>query len=202
MGQRLIIRALCVMLLAALIGASEARAQNSFLGISYTTSAPVSDTRKFINKFSFRNVGLDWRYRVHPNATVGLYTGWNVFSQKAEGLLNFGGLDVSGTHLRYVNAFPIMVNAHYYFGQQRRIRPYIGANVGTYHTRNRLDMIGTGTRIEQNVWHFGLAPEAGLMFPVGGDTRGLLTVRYNYAVKRSGITHTYFTFGVGLAGIM
>lgn len=202
MRQRLIIRALCVMLLAALISGSEARAQDSFFGISYTTSAPVSDTKAFINKFSWRNVGFDLRWGVHPKATVGLYTGWNVFSQKTDGLFNFEGVDVSGAHFRYVNAFPFMINAHYYFGKQLRTQPYIGANVGTYWIKNRLDMIGTSTIIERNVLHFGLAPEVGLLFPLGGGARGLLTVRYNYAAKRRDFTHTYFTFGVGLAGVM
>ena len=168
MRQRLIIRALCVTLLAALIGGSEARAQESFLGISIMASTPLSDTKTFISKSSLRNVGLDWRFGVHPNATVGLYTGWNVFAQKKDGLLSFAGVDVSGVQLRHVNAIPIMANAHYYFGQQGRTRPYIGANVGTYYTKTRLTLIGASTSVEQNEWHFGVAPEAGLLFPMGG----------------------------------
>ena len=54
--------------------------------------------------------------------------------------------------------------------------------------------------IEESSWHFGLAPEVGVMIPVGYYTNFIAGARYNYAFK-SGDSPEYqwLTFSVGFA---
>ena len=44
---------------------------------SYQVSFPAGDTQDFIEAVSWRGFGLDFRYTVKKNVTVGFVTGWN-----------------------------------------------------------------------------------------------------------------------------
>ncbi len=194
--------AVCTLVLV-LAAAVEARAQQGFWGLTYMVSTPTGDTKDFTNDFSWRNIGLEGRYPVRPNVTVGLYTAWNVFHERTSRLISTElietgqAIDVSGVQLRHLDAFPIMANVHYYFGNRRSMRPYIGANVGTYYIKHRLE-IGSVAFVD-DTWHFGVAPEAGIVLPTRSNVRAFLNVRYNWAAKASDRTHTYWSFGIGLA---
>ena len=70
---------------------------------------------------------------LQPNVSAGLLLGWNVFAEQTDQLISFANAEVSGVQYRYVNAFPIMATAHYYFGGRRNsIRPYVGGGAGTF----------------------------------------------------------------------
>ncbi|UCD23781.1 MAG: outer membrane beta-barrel protein [Gemmatimonadota bacterium] len=194
MGKTMRVAAAALFL--TLVLSAESRAQQWFWGMEYMVSTPMSDTKEFANDFSWRNFGIQGRNLVKDNISVGLYFGWNVFAEKTDTLISFQGLDVSGVQYRYVNAFPIMATAHYYFGRRRGIRPFIGTGAGTYHSKYRLE-IGQ-VAFEANQWHLGIAPEAGVIIPINWNARAMLNVRYNYGVKANGITLTYWTFGVGI----
>ena len=77
------------------------------------------------------------------------------------------------------------------------MRTFVGLNVGTYYILQRLDM---GVyRIDNDNWHFGLAPEAGLIIPVGEDNTSIyLGGRYNYAFDSGtalgGSEDNYYSF--------
>jgi hypothetical protein len=82
----------------------------------------------------------------------------------------------------------MMANMHYYFGKRKDLRFYMGANAGLYYILQRLD-IGVW-RIDSNNWHFGLAPEAGVLIPLDGQSHIIINLKYNYA----------FDAGTGLGG--
>ncbi len=87
---------------------------------------------------------------------------------------------MSGTQIRYINSIPLMLNAHYYIGGKRdQLRPYLGVNVGTYYITQRLDM-GVYT-LQNDNWHFGIAPEFGFLAEVSRGTYLTASGRYNYA---------------------
>ena len=130
------------------------------------------------------------------NISVGLYFGWNVFAEKTDSLISFQRADVSGVQYRYVNAFPIMATAHYYLGQRRGIRPYVGTGLGTIHSKYRLE-IGT-VAFEANQWHLAVAPEIGVIIPVNWNARAMINARYNYGFKANNIKLSYWTIGVGI----
>ena len=190
-------RAVVAALFLTLVFSAEGRAQQWFWGMEYMVASPSSDTKDFANDFSWRNFGIEGRNLLKDNVSVGLYFGWNVFAEKTDTLITaFQGFDVSGVQYRYINAFPIMATAHYYFGRRRGIRPYVGGGLGTYHSKYRLE-IGT-VAFESNQWHLGVAPEVGVIIPVNWNARVMLNARYNYGLKSNDVTLTYWTFGIGI----
>jgi hypothetical protein len=112
-------------------------------------------------------------------------------------VVSLPGADISGTQLRYFNAVPLLVNAHYYFGSRGGIRPYAGLNVGTYWIERRVD-IGLSSFKDDN-WHLGWAPEAGIIVPLGRPEVALIAdVRYNWAFSAGGTgDQKYWGFNVG-----
>jgi hypothetical protein len=139
---------------------------------------------EYIPNNSYKGFGIEGRRFFQKNISGGLSLGWNIFDQRiAEPITideeGFGGT-VSGTQIRYVNAFPILANAHYYIGKRNDFRVFLGSGVGVYYILQRLDL-GVWM-LESNNWHFGLAPEAGILVPLGdGQTHIIVTGRYNYA---------------------
>ena len=60
------------------------------------------------------------------------------------------------------------------------MRAFIGLNAGMYYILQRLD-VGV-YRLDNDNWHFGMAPEAGIIIPFDGDnTAFYVGARYNYA---------------------
>jgi outer membrane protein W len=87
------------------------------------------------------------------------------------------GLDVSGYQDRSLNVFPLLLDARYFIRLQREMRPFVGLGIGAYIITQRLD-IGLSS-YSTTEWHFGLAPEAGLLFPLGSGTDFTVSVRYD-----------------------
>ncbi|UCF40635.1 MAG: outer membrane beta-barrel protein [Gemmatimonadota bacterium] len=196
-------RVFAIALLLAGVGSAKAQAQegNWFWGLQYMVTTGMSDTKEFVSGgISFRNFAIEGRYATSRNLTLGMYFAWNVFNHETDSTItNFGGTgaDVSGFQHRYVNAFPILATAHYYFGRPGGVRAYAGGGVGTYYIENRLD-IGRSALVSDN-WHLGLAPEVGVIIPVDWNVRAYLNVKYNWALKAGGVEHTFFGFGLGFA---
>ncbi len=55
---------------------------------------------------------------------------------------------------------------------------YLGAGLGAYYVIQRFE-IGV-VALEEDNWHFGVAPEAGFLFPMG-DALAIINTRFNYA---------------------
>ena len=179
---------------------ADAQAQGPFFfGFTYNVSVPTNNTSDFSGSgASFRGVTMEGRKLVNANVSVGFEAGWQVFNEETSGTIGFGNADVTGDQFRYTNSFPLLVNAHYYLGQRGGVRPYLGAGVGTYIIERRLE-IGLVAFQETN-WHFGVAPEVGVAFPLGWRAAGLINVRWNYAAASGGAPYqSYWTFGAGVA---
>jgi len=53
---------------------------------------------------------------------------------------------------------------------------------------------------EQKNWHFGLAPEIGVLIPVGFSSNINVSVKWNYAFKADdSINYNWFGFNIGYA---
>jgi opacity protein-like surface antigen len=203
--MRLLKRALASV--ALLVGISgEAQAQDWWWGITYnmsaTSSLPGSSDSdvSFVDDFSFRGIGLEARYvpTRGGNLSYGFSGSWNVLNEKTDEVVNLPGAAISGTQLRYFNAVPLLVNAHYYFGSRGGIRPYAGINAGTYWIERRVD-IGISS-IKDDNWHFGWAPELGVIVPLGRPEVALIAnTRYNWAFSAGGSgDQKYWGFNIGL----
>ena len=71
----------------------------------------------------------------------------------------------ANTQYRFLNTLPFMMTTHYYFHMSNGLKPYVGANVGGYYAWQRAEM-GIVVK-EDRKWRWGLAPEAGMLIPVG-----------------------------------
>ena len=195
-----------------LVTSGEAKAQDWWWGITYEMSASSSlpgnsdSNVNFIEDFSFRGMGIEARYVPERGAkySFGFNMGWNVLNEKNDigterNTISLPDADISGTQLRYFNSVPLMANASYYFGDRGGIRPYLGINAGTYYIERRVD-IGVSAVVDDN-WHFGWAPEAGVVIPLGRPEVAMLAaVRYNWAFSADGTgDQKYWGFNLGIA---
>jgi len=195
-----------------LVFSGEAKAQDWWWGITYemsaTSSLPTNSDSdvNFIEDYSFRGLGIEARYvpSRDANYSFGFNMGWNVLNEKNEfgterNTINLANADITGTQLRYFNTVPLLANASYYFGSRGGIRPYVGVNAGTYYIERRVD-IGVVGIVEDN-WHFGWAPEVGLVVPLGRPEIALLTtIRYNWAFSAGGTgDQKFWGFNIGIA---
>jgi opacity protein-like surface antigen len=184
-------------------------AQDAVTIVDYAISTPTSDIKEFIDKTSFRGIGLDIRkYLGGDNkVSVGGRVAWHVFDS--------GGItetisirtdelngDVNGTQFRYINSFPMMGVVHYYFGEPGSVNAYVGAGVGVYYIKQRFEIGLLAT--EANRWQFGFAPEFGVNIPVGSSIAANFNVTYNYAaasgtdISGEKTGSQYITFNIGL----
>jgi len=188
---------LAFVLLLVPLGARVAQGQ-TWSALTYQPAIPLSNTKGFTDNVAWRGIGFDWKKEVKPNLALGLSIGWQVFDEQTDDVVSAFGVDVTGDQFRYVNSFPILANASYFFGKPAHFRPYLGANIGTYIMEHRLD-IGLYSIRETNV-HFGFAPEAGIALPIRENATALLSARYNYALAAGSVEdQSYVSFGVGFA---
>ena len=181
----------------ALLFTNGAQAQVWHYALSYGGAAPISDTKDFTEGTSWRNWGAEVLKFVKPNTAVGLSLGWNVFNDVTTEVSSVEGVDIQGTQLRYINSLPMLVNVRQYTGTRGGIRPFFGLGAGTQLVKQRVD-VGQW-RFSENTWHFALAPEIGVELPFGSDGKGFINGKYNYGVKRSDRTQSYFGFNIGVA---
>ena len=197
---------LTVLLLAVMTGVATAQMSNSLFGISWNVGLPMGKTKDFIDKTSYSGVSFEGRTWLNREIAVGGMFGWNIFDLVSRDPIEIDRPDIggtiTGTQERWINAFPIMVSGYYHFSRGD-IVPYIGANVGVYHILQRF-AIGT-LAFETRNWHFGVAPEAGVMLAIGRTTYIMATARYNYAFAsgtnvagKDGNTHSWVSLNLGL----
>lgn len=174
-------------------------AQDYFFGLSYDMAAPLGETSDYVSKYSWRGVSFEGRSFLQSNLSVGFFFGWNVFSDKITGDFTNDTRTYSGTQLRFINAFPLLLEGHYYLGEDFNTRPYLGLGLGTNRTRQRTEM-GLFA-VDNNNWQFELCPSVGVLIPTGSYSTAVhLSLRYHYAFKAGdSLDNSYLGINVGLA---
>jgi hypothetical protein len=165
--------------------------------VGYTMSFATGETADFISKASFRGITLDGRGFLTDYVSLGGSVNWTTFYENPpEQTIRDGSLSITGTPYKYINACPILFNVHFYRGiPDEGLRIYGGVGIGTYYINQRTDM-GLWTSTEDH-WHFGFAPEIGLLLPVGVSSSVIVSVKWNYALK-SGDSINYNWFGLNI----
>lgn len=185
-------------------------AQELLTNATWSIGIPVSKTNQFTTDVTYQGFTISGRRFLDKENSVGFMTGWNLFNEKSYAPIDLAGGGngsgtISGTQVRSINTFPILVGIHHHFGNKKDMRAFVGLNTGVYYILQRLD-IGV-YRLDNDNWHFGLAPEAGLIIPVGEENTGLYVgARYNYAFD-SGTAfggsannfYSYYEINIGLS---
>jgi len=167
---------------------------------NYTMSFGSGETADFINSASFRGFTFEGRGFVSDEVSLGGLFTWSTFYEKLDGAtVSENTFTLTGTQYRYINAFPLLFQAHYYLGtDEYEPRVYMGGGLGAYKINQRLN-VGVWSLEERN-WHFGLSPEVGLLLPVSMDTQFNISFRYHYVFKaKDTIDHSWFGLSLGLA---
>jgi outer membrane protein len=172
-------------------------AQSTF-SIQYSMGFGNNDVKSFISSASFRGAALEYRYLIEPKFGVGADIGWNTFyERRAYDTYTSGTVSLSGVQYRYINAMPIFAAFDYYMKPDDKVNPFIGLGVGTLYTKRNTDM--NLYTIENNVWAFGLRPEAGIRVNANPSLDIILVGKYNYGFAAGGLdAQSYFNFNVGL----
>jgi opacity protein-like surface antigen len=190
-----IVAAACLLLLIV----APAHAQDWFWGATWGVSFGDGTTKDYIGNESFRNFGIEGRKFVSPNTSVGLSFNWTVFNEKTNTTSQIPGGAVSGTQFRYINAFPLLVTAHKYFGDDEGTMLYVGAGTGAYAIKRRTE-VGVFA-VNTDSWHFGLAPEVGVIIPFGWRAKGFLMARYNLTSEAKGFEYQWWDIRIGLVSM-
>ncbi len=153
--------------------------------IYYDVSFPLGRTSDFIDAPSWAGVSFDGKQFISNKTALGLWFGWNVWSQNESGTTQYvqGNVSgaVTGNIAKYYNVLPLLASVTYFPNNSKSAKTkfYMAGYVGAYSFNQQLE-IGVNT-FENNNWHFGLAPELGVYFQVARTTNITLSGRYNYA---------------------
>jgi len=185
-------------IIALLIGT--AAYSQAIYSLNYTMSFTSGETHKYIQNASFRGLTFEGRGFVSDRVSIGGLFTWTTFYEKLGGAsYTDETTTITGTQYRYLNAYPLLVQAHYYLGTDPYDpRVYLGGGLGAYKMNQRTN-IGVWS-LERNNWHFGLSPEVGVLFPISMDTKLNVSFRYHYVFKAKDTTdHSWFGLSVGFA---
>jgi outer membrane protein len=173
------------------------RVRNDTVKLTYATGVGMGPTHDFTPDFSFLGFAADWRARVTDNFWPGFTIAWQVLYSKEYKTLTHDEVTFSGTVATTLNVFPLLADADYYFLTDRDgIRPYAGIGLGVYAAEHRIDWnIWT---VQDTTWHFGFAPELGVVLPTGSLDL-VLTTKFNYAFASGGWDQIlYWNFNIGV----
>ncbi len=174
---------------------SAQRASSWTWNMQYSTVLGLSDTKDFVDGFSWRGATVDFEKAINGNLSLGGSVGWHVLAAKEAGTSLFDQGAITGTAWRYVNSVPLLVTGSYFLEEQGQTRPFVGAGTGTYYIQNRTE---AGLfAVEDGNWHFGFMGEAGVAIDRGASII-TLAARYNRALAVNDVRHSYFTFSIGL----
>lgn len=196
--------ALSLLLALALLPAA-ADAQKAFGGVTYNFSFSAVDLQEYVSADSWYGATVDLRnqFTDNPNISFGLSSGWYVFYNNVDRLIEIPNGAVSGLQYRNFNIVPILGSVHYYLGKEGGARPYAGINVGAYYARQEL-AIGLYSFTESN-WHFGFAPEIGFAYPFQYESVIYGNVRYHYLLEAGeylgdrSLTLGFLSLAIGMA---
>jgi outer membrane protein W len=179
---------------------SSATYSQAIYSLNYTMSLGVGDQADYINAASFRGFTFDGRGFISDQVSMGGVFTWSTFYEKLGGVtVTDGTTTLTGNQYRYINAFPMLLTAHYYTNNDPySTRAYLGTGLGAYKITKRTN-VGVWS-VEDAYWHFGIAPEVGILIPINMDTKFNIGLKYHYAFKtKESINYSWFGLNLGFA---
>jgi hypothetical protein len=177
-----------------------------YLGtLTYATALPTGDSKNFADDYSWLGFTLEGDWFLRPNMSTGFIIGWQEIYKEQDGdSFDFDNGTATGRTYRHLMAVPLLVRGRYWIGEPGRsaLLPFVGAGVGTYWMKQTLDF-GILTADEDH-WHFGLAPEVGVLMATRGGVAWTLNARYNYPFETGDYLNgqkaswAYWGFAIGL----
>ena len=175
------------------------QAQYQLFQVGWNIAIPSGELRDFIDETSTRGFYFGGRHFIFDFVSVGGSFGWQTFNTKFTGTQEIDNAQITGTQYKYINAYPLQFNSHYYLGDDGGIRPYIGTSVGVTWVNQRVDL-GIFTSSDTST-HFAIAPEIGVVIPIGvAGVGAMVAAKYEQAFKSSNNFHVpYLSINISVA---
>ncbi len=170
-----------IMSLLMLVFITNELSAQSFTSFQYTVGIPFGGLKDHTSNVSGRGFTFEFHKEVAPSVSVGINLAYSVFYEQMDyGSYTQGTATLTGMQYRYNNVFPMLINAHYMFGEGMLI-PYVGLGMGTVYDLRNTNM-GLYS-IEEKNWHFLISPEAGFLLDLSQNTSFKLNAKYDNAFK-------------------
>lgn len=184
-----------------IISLTSSQAQDDkFIGVSYSMASPSNGMSNYMSNASFTGGNIEYRQFLNNNLSVGFNFGMNTFNQ-GNGYKTYHGEQgaISGEEFRDFASLSTYATVHYYFGEKGGIRPYVGMGIGA--SGQYFDNQIGGVLVTDQYWSFSIAPEVGVLAPLGDSGISLLSnVKYQYAAPNSGYQGMgMWSFNIGIA---
>ena len=196
--------------LMALVPAHSSGAQSTpYMGtFTWSTALPSGDTKGFVDQYSWLGFTFEGDHFIRQNLSIGAIIGWQeIYHEDDLTSFDFETGTATGRMYKHLMVLPLLFRARYWSGtdtdMDRMVYPFAGLSVGTYRIRQTVDF-GIIT-VDETHWHFGLAPEAGVLFGRrNGGVAWSLTARYNYPFNAGDYLNgdnaawSYWSFALGV----
>ena len=163
---------------------------------TYATGLAVGDSFEFAPKYGWIGFNGEVLYHLKPEISLGITSGYQLFMGRERSTVEAGNAALNAYQFRYLDTVPILAVGRYYLdlGSVVAFVPALG--IGTVYT-NRLVDVGI-LALHDDIWHFGVAPQAGLLFHTDGPDL-LVDAKYTFAIGGpEHPTEMWFTAEVGL----
>lgn len=186
-----------ILLLIVLISVTEIKAQDGFFSLQYSIGLGSGNVKDYINQPSFRGIGMEYRYFLQSNLSMGIESGYNLFYDRMDyATYTVATESITGVQYRYLHAVPILGEIDYYLKPDTKLNPFVGLGVGTIYTHKNIDM-GMFT-IEDDSWQFALRPQVGFLISTN-SLDFIVGAKYFTGFKTDNAeAHSYFTLNFGL----
>jgi len=168
----------------------------------YTMAQPTGDTKDFVNAYSWLGFAIEGDWFQRSNLSTGFILGWQeLYNEKTGDSFAFANGTATGRTYRHITSLPILLKARYWGGEDRSTcRPFGGLALGTYWMKQLVDF-GIYTADDDH-WHFGVAPEVGVLMTTRGGVGWTLNARWNYPVAAGdylgGKKQSWSYWGIGI----
>jgi len=191
---------LLVTLAFSLFGESAARAQGFYWSLKYDPSVPVGSVRSFVPNVSPLGFDIDARYWFkRPSFSVGLGGVYNRFyRQSPQATYPVENGAVTATLYRIIDVVALVPEAHYYFGPDNGVVPYLG--VGAGFASVKFHVLVSDFDLAESSSGLILSPEGGMLIPFDRDGIILqaVTVGLRWSFVTAGFRDVSNTSYIGL----
>jgi hypothetical protein len=150
--------------------------------LSYTMAQPAGDAKDFANGFSWLGFTVEGDWFLKTNLSTGFILGWQEIYKESNGdTFELDNGATTGRTYRHIGSLPLLARARYWTGRPGEpFHAFAGLGAGAYWMKQTADF-GIYTADEDH-WHFGVAPEVGVLMVTTGGIGWTLNARYNYPI--------------------
>ena len=173
------------------------RAQG-FMIAKYPIGFATGDLNEYIEKTSWRGIGLGYRYFADGDIAAGIDVGFQGFYERKDyDTYTIGTASLSGVQFRYQWNTSVTGQVEYVLNEGQDLRPFLGIGAGALYARRVTDF---GLyRFTQDPWQFLMKPEVGITYYTSNGSALLLSGEYLVGFQTKDLEgQSFVTLNIGL----